>query len=242
MSDTTTPPQTSVAPHHIAIIMDGNGRWAKQRGQSRHAGHRAGVENIRPIIRAAADLGVQVLTLYAFSTENWRRPSLEVQGLMTILSEFLDREVDNLRNENVRIVHLGTFDGVLPHLADKIRHAVASTSHCTRITLAVAFNYGGRNDIVNAVRAIVASGVPADAITEALISDHLSTRGIPDPDFIIRTSGEWRLSNFLIWEAAYSEYWTCPVFWPDFTPALLQQAITDYAKRDRRFGGVTTKA
>ncbi|MFN5367831.1 MAG: polyprenyl diphosphate synthase, partial [Roseiflexaceae bacterium] len=128
MSDATTPSQTSGVPRHIAVIMDGNGRWAKQRGLSRHAGHRAGVENIRPIIRAAADIGVQFLTLYAFSTENWRRPSLEVQGLMTILSEFLDREVDNLRNENVRIVHLGSFDGVMPHLAEKIRQAVARTS------------------------------------------------------------------------------------------------------------------
>lgn len=241
MSDSTTSHQASGAPRHIAIIMDGNGRWAKQHGQSRHAGHRAGVENIRPIIRAAADLGVQYLTLYAFSTENWRRPSLEVQGLMTILGEFLDREVDNLRNENVRIMHLGTFDGVMPHLAEKIRHAVKSTSHCTRITLAVAFNYGGRNDIVNAVRAIVASGVPAAQVSEAMISEHLSTHHIPDPDFIIRTSGEWRLSNFLIWEAAYSEYWTCPVFWPDFTPELLQQAVNDYGKRDRRFGGLTSK-
>ncbi|MCE2852605.1 MAG: polyprenyl diphosphate synthase [Roseiflexaceae bacterium] len=241
MSDATTPSQTSGVPRHIAVIMDGNGRWAKQRGLSRHAGHRAGVENIRPIIRAAADIGVQFLTLYAFSTENWRRPSLEVQGLMTILSEFLDREVDNLRNENVRIVHLGSFDGVMPHLAEKIRQAVARTSHCTRITLAVAFNYGGRHDIINAIQTIIASGVPAHAINEALISAHLSTRGIPDPDFIIRTSGEWRLSNFLIWEAAYSEYWTCPVFWPDFTPELLQQAVSDYGKRDRRFGGLTSK-
>lgn len=241
MSDATTSQPTSAAPRHIAIIMDGNGRWAKQRGLSRHAGHRAGVENIRQIIRAAADIGVQFLTLYAFSTENWRRPSLEVQGLMTLLGEFLDREVDNLLKENVRIVHLGTFDGVMPHLAEKIRHAVARTSHCTRITLAVAFNYGGRNDIVHAIQAIVASGVPASAINEAMVSAHLSTRGIPDPDFIIRTSGEWRLSNFLIWEAAYSEYWTSPVFWPDFTPELLQQAVNDYAKRDRRFGGLTSK-
>ena len=241
MSDATTSQPTSAAPRHIAIIMDGNGCWAKQRGLSRHAGHRAGVENIRQIIRAAADIGVQFLTLYAFSTENWRRPSLEVQGLMTLLGEFLDREVDNLLKENVRIVHLGTFDGGMPHLAEKIRHAVARTSHCTRITLAVAFNYGGRNDIVHAIQAIVASGVPASAINEAMVSAHLSTRGIPDPDFIIRTSGEWRLSNFLIWEAAYSEYWTSPVFWPDFTPELLQQAVNDYAKRDRRFGGLTSK-
>jgi undecaprenyl diphosphate synthase len=158
---------------------------------------------------------------------------------MTLLGEFLDREVDNLIKENVRIRHLGNYEGISNHLAHKIRQAVARTQHCTRITLGVAFNYGGRQDIVNAVRQIVADGTPANQITEELISQHLSSHDIPDPDFIIRTSGEWRLSNFLIWEAAYSEYWTTPVFWPDFTPQHLQQAIDDYAKRDRRYGGLS---
>jgi undecaprenyl diphosphate synthase len=236
MNDATASPKL---PRHIGIIMDGNGRWAKGRGASRHEGHRAGVENIRPIIRATADFGVPYLSLYAFSTENWRRPSLEVQGLMTLLGEFLDREVDNLIKENVRIRHLGSFDGISSHLAHKINQAVARTQHCTRITLGVAFNYGGRQDIVSAVRQIVANGTPASQITEELISQHLSSHDIPDPDFIIRTSGEWRLSNFLIWEAAYSEYWTTPVFWPDFTPQHLQQAIDDYGKRDRRYGGLS---
>lgn len=236
MNDATASPKL---PRHIGIIMDGNGRWAKSRGALRHDGHRAGVENIRPIIRATADIGVPYLSLYAFSTENWRRPSLEVQGLMTLLGEFLDREVDNLINENVRIRHLGSYEGISQHLANKINQAVARTQHCTRITLAVAFNYGGRQDIVNAVRQIVANGTPANQITEELIAQHLSSHDIPDPDFIIRTSGEWRLSNFLIWEAAYSEYWTTPIYWPDFTPQHLQQAIDDYAKRDRRYGGLS---
>lgn len=241
MNDVTAHQSTTHLPKHIAIIMDGNGRWAKQHGKLRHAGHRAGVENLRPIIRATADLGVPYLTLYAFSTENWRRPSLEVQGLMSLLAEFLDHEVENLKNEDVRINHLGSFAGINPHLAEKISQAVARTRDCKRITLSVAFNYGGRQDIVTAVKQIVASGISPEAVTEELISAHLSTNNIPDPDFIIRTSGEWRLSNFLIWEAAYSEYWTTPVFWPDFTPQLLMQAIADYGNRDRRFGGLNAK-
>ena len=240
MKDPITPSPTTRIPRHIAIIMDGNGRWAKQQGLSRHAGHRAGVENIRPIIRAAADMGVAYLSLYAFSTENWRRPSLEVQGLMTLLGEFLDREIDNLAQEGVQVRHLGSFEGIAPHLVDKIKQAVARTRHCTKITLCVAFNYGGRQDIVEAVKHIVAAQVPPEQITDTLISEYLSSRGVPDPDFIIRTSGEWRLSNFLIWEAAYSEYWTTPTYWPDFTPSLLQQAIDDYGKRDRRYGGLST--
>lgn len=228
-------------PRHIGIIMDGNGRWATSRGRSRHAGHRAGVENIRPIIRAAADMGIEFLSLYAFSTENWRRPTLEVQGLMLLLGEFLDREVDNLVRENVRILHLGTLSGIAPQLADKIRSAIDRTKGCTRITLCVAFNYSGRQDIVNAMKSIIESGVPADSITEAVVSQYLSSNGVPDLDLIIRTSGEWRLSNFMIWEAAYSEYWPTQVYWPDFTPELLQQAVEDYGKRDRRYGGIGTK-
>ena len=242
MTDATASTDNQRIPRHIGIIMDGNGRWATQKGRSRHAGHRAGVENIQPIIRAAADMGVKFLSLYAFSTENWRRPSLEVQGLMMLLGEFLDREVDTLIKENVRIQHLGSLTGIVPHLADKIRHSVARTAHCTRITLCVAFNYSGRQDIVNAVKSILASGASADDVTEQRISEHLSSHGVPDLDLIIRTSGEWRLSNFMIWEAAYSEYWPTQVYWPDFTPQLLQQAIDDYGKRDRRYGGVGSKA
>jgi undecaprenyl diphosphate synthase len=228
-------------PSHIAIIMDGNGRWAKKRGLPRLAGHRAGTENIRRIVTECVAQGVKYLTIYAFSTENWSRPSREVEGLMRILSEFVDRETDNLDREGVQIRHLGRLDNVSPHLQKKIQSAVQQTSHNDRLVLAVAFNYGGRSDIVDAVRAMVAQGCSAEDITEQAISEHLSTRGMPDPDLIIRTSGEWRLSNFLIWQAAYSEYWTTQMFWPDFGPEHLRQAINDYGQRERRFGGLSSK-
>jgi undecaprenyl diphosphate synthase len=226
-------------PHHIAIIMDGNGRWAKQRGLPRLAGHRAGTENIRRIVTECAEQGVRHLTLYAFSTENWSRPSPEVDGLMRILGEFIDREANNLHKQGAQIRHLGRMDGVSEILQTKIHHAVDLTRDNERLTLAVAFNYGGRADIVDAVRALIAKGVSSDAVDEQAISEHLSTCGIPDPDLIIRTSGEWRLSNFLIWQAAYSEYWTTPIYWPDFGPDQLRQAIHDYGQRERRFGGLS---
>jgi undecaprenyl diphosphate synthase len=227
------------APRHIAIIMDGNGRWAKRRGLPRLAGHRAGVENIRRIVTECAEQGVRYLTLYAFSTENWSRPSREVDGLMRIFDEFLDRETLNLHKQGAQIRHLGSMDNVSPTLQRKIGEAIALTRANDRITLAVAFNYGGRMDIVEAVRALVAQGLAPDAIDERCISERLSTRGMPDPDLIIRTSGEWRLSNFLIWQSAYSEYWTTPIFWPDFGPEQLRQAIHDYGQRERRFGGLS---
>jgi undecaprenyl diphosphate synthase len=219
--------------------MDGNGRWAKRRGLPRLAGHRAGVENIRRIVTECAEQGVRYLTLYAFSTENWSRPSREVAGLMRIFDEFLDRETLNLHKQGAQIRHLGSMDNVSATLQRKIGEAIALTRANDRITLAVAFNYGGRMDIVDAVRALVAQGLVPDAIDERSISEHLSTRGMPDPDLIIRTSGEWRLSNFLIWQAAYSEYWTTPIFWPDFGPEQLRQAIHDYGQRERRFGGLS---
>lgn len=226
-------------PQHIAIIMDGNGRWAKKRGLPRIAGHRAGTENIRRIVRECGEQGVRYLTLYAFSTENWSRPSYEVDGLMRILSEFLDRETENLHKEGAQIRHLGRMEGVSDLLRRKIREAIDLTRDNTRLTLAVAFNYGGRADIIDAMREIVAQGIPAEQIDEQRIADHLSTRGMPDPDLIIRTSGEWRLSNFLIWQAAYSEYWTTTAFWPDFGPEQLREAIRDYGQRERRFGGLS---
>ncbi|RRR66581.1 MAG: isoprenyl transferase [Candidatus Viridilinea halotolerans] len=225
-------------PQHIAVIMDGNGRWANQRGLPRLAGHRAGTENIRAIVSEAAEIGVRYLTLYAFSTENWNRPSLEVQGLMQILSEFIDRETRNLHAQNVRLRHLGRLEGLNKRLARKVEEAIHLTQHNTGLTLAIAFNYGGRTDILDAVRRIVASGVEPAQIDERLIEAHLTTAGIPDPDMVIRTSGESRLSNFLIWQAAYSEYWFTPVFWPDFRPEHLHQAISEYGRRERRFGGI----
>jgi len=234
--------QRARVPRHIAIIMDGNGRWARQRHLPRLAGHRAGTENIRRIVTECAEQGVQYLTLYAFSTENWSRPSAEVDGLMRILSDFIDRETINLHREGARLRHLGRLENISAELRQKILDAIELTRHNTRITLAVAFNYGGRADIVDAVRELIALGVKPEEVTEAVISDHLSTRGMPDPDLIIRTSGEWRLSNFLIWQAAYSEYWTTPVYWPDFSPEHLRQAIYDYGQRERRFGGLSEES
>jgi undecaprenyl diphosphate synthase len=231
-------PERSPVPRHIAIIMDGNGRWAKQRGLPRLAGHRAGTENLRRIIRECAEQGVRYLTLYAFSTENWTRPSAEVSGLMLLLGEYINRETENLHREGAQIRHIGRMSGVNEQLQRKIRDAVALTRENTRITVAVAFNYGGRADIVDAVREIMARGYTADEVTEELIAEQLSTSGMPDPDMIIRTAGEWRLSNFLVWQAAYSEYWTTPIFWPDFGPEQLRDAIIDYGRRERRFGGL----
>lgn len=234
--------QRARVPRHIAIIMDGNGRWARHRHLPRLAGHRAGTENIRRIVTECAAQGVKYLTLYAFSTENWSRPSAEVDGLMAILGDFIDRETVNLHREGAQLRHLGRLEHISAALQRKIADAIEMTRDNTRITLAVAFNYGGRADIVDAVRELVARGTPLDQITEESIGDHLSTHGMPDPDLIIRTSGEWRLSNFLIWQAAYSEYWTTPVYWPDFSPEHLRQAIDDYGQRERRFGGLSEEA
>lgn len=225
-------------PQHVAVIMDGNGRWARQRGLPRIAGHRAGTENIRAIVSEAEKAGLRYLTLYAFSTENWNRPSLEVQGLMQILADYIDRETRNLHEQNVRLRHLGRLEGLSPRLAEKVRYAVDLTSKNTGLTLAIAFNYGGRADLVDAVRAILAAGIAADKVDDQLIAEHLTTAGMPDPDMVIRTSGERRLSNFLIWQAAYSEYWFTPVLWPDFRPEHLHQAISDFGQRERRFGGL----
>ena len=225
-------------PQHIAIIMDGNGRWARQRSLPRLAGHRAGTENIRRIVQECRRLGVRYLTLYAFSTENWNRPSFEVRGLLTIMAEFIDRETDALHAEGVRIRHLGSMEGIATRLQGKVRHAIELTAGNDILTLAVAFNYGGRADIVHAVHEIVAGQLPVESITEQTISDHLYTRGMPDPDLIIRTSGEFRLSNFLIWQAAYSEYYITATFWPDFDTDELRKAIHAFGQRERRFGAL----
>lgn len=231
-----------LVPRHIAIIMDGNGRWAKRRGLPRLAGHRAGTENIRRIVTECTEQGVRYLTLYAFSTENWSRPSAEVDGLMRILSEVIGRETDNLHRQGAQIRHLGRMEGISDNLQRKIRDAVELTRNNTRVTVAIAFNYGGRADIVDAVRSLIQKEVDPSDITEQLIADHLSTKGMPDPDLIIRTAGEWRLSNFLIWQAAYSEYWTTSDFWPDFGPEHLRKAIHDFGRRERRFGGLSDES
>jgi undecaprenyl diphosphate synthase len=232
-------PNITRVPHHVGIVMDGNGRWAKARGLPRIAGHKAGTENIRRVLRAAADFGIQVLTVYAFSTENWARPEEEVNALMRLLAQRIRRETPDLHAEGVCIRHSGRLDGVSPHLAKQIQDAVVLTQNNRRIIFNVAFNYGGRAEIVDAVRHIMRDGHPPEAVTEELISQYLYTGGLPDADLIIRTGGEYRLSNFLIWQAAYAEYYATPTFWPDFDEAELAAALEAYSQRERRFGRVT---
>jgi undecaprenyl diphosphate synthase len=225
-------------PYHLAIIMDGNGRWAKARGLPRLAGHRAGTENLRRTLRTCVELGIKALTIYAFSTENWERPPSEVRGLMSIAERVIDRELNELDANGVQIRHLGRLEGVSERLQRKIRQALEMTAHNDRLILNVAFNYGGRAELVDAIRGIVRDGVPAERIDEALLSRYLYTQGLPDPDLIIRTSGELRVSNFLLWQGAYAEYYVTPTYWPDFDRAELLKALEQYSRRERRFGGL----
>jgi undecaprenyl diphosphate synthase len=224
-------------PQHVAIIMDGNGRWAAKRHLPRLRGHRAGTENIRRVIRAFAEHGVRYLTLYAFSTENWGRPEDEVRGLMDIIAEVIDRETEELHKNGARLVHIGREEGLSDSLITKVRYAQERTRENDRIVVNVAFNYGGRAEIVDAVRRMVADGLTPDEITEETMGRYLYTDA-PDPDLVIRTAGEMRLSNFLIWQAAYSEYYSTPVFWPDFGREEIEQALAAYAHRERKFGGL----
>ncbi|MBA7469451.1 MAG: di-trans,poly-cis-decaprenylcistransferase [Dehalococcoidia bacterium] len=231
-------PRIKHIPNHVAIIMDGNGRWAKERGLPRLAGHRAGTDNIRRAIKCLADYEVKYITLFAFSTENWSRPRREVQGLMRIMEEVIDQETANLHKDGVKILHLGHLDGLSERLQQKVQYAIELTKHNTRCTLCIAFNYGGRAEVVDAVRRILRDGITSDNIDEALISRYLYTTDLPDPDLIIRTGGEMRLSNFLIWQAAYSEYYATPILWPDFGPEEIERALIAYSERERRFGGL----
>ena len=231
--------RTETVPAHVGIIMDGNGRWANRRGLPRLAGHHAGTENVRRITTACADAGVDVLTIYAFSTENWRRPADEVFGLMRLLAQRIDIEAAELHRNNVQIRHVGALEGVQPSLADRVRAAVELTRANTGLVLNVAFNYGGRQEIARAVQRIMALGVPAEEITEQLIDEHLDTAGLPDLDLVIRTGGEMRLSNFLLWQAAYAEYYSTPICWPDFGREELYQAFAEFGRRVRRFGGLS---
>jgi undecaprenyl diphosphate synthase len=228
---------TSV-PYHVGIIMDGNGRWAIERHLPRLAGHQAGVDNIRRILESCVEHGIKVLTIYAFSTENWHRPPDEVRGLMRLLGLTIRRQLNELNKNGVQIRHSGRMAGIDPNLQDQIRHALEVTRHNDRIILNVAFNYGGRGEILDAVRHLMLDGISPDDLTEELISRYLYTCDLPDPDLIIRTGGEWRLSNFLIWQAAYAEYYTTPTYWPDFDEAELHKALVEYAARERRFGRV----
>jgi len=225
-------------PRHVAIIMDGNGRWAKRRGLPRIAGHEAGTENIRRITTRAAEIGIEYLTLWAFSTENWRRPADEVAGILNILAAAIESETDGLHQQGARLVHIGSLEGLPTELAQSVRDAVALTRENSTITLTLAFNYGGRAEILHAVRRMLAAGVDPNSVTEASFSDYLYTAGIPDADLIVRTSGEMRTSNFLIWQAAYAEYHFTQTYWPDFGPADLDVAVADFVSRERRFGGL----
>ncbi len=226
-------------PRHVAIIMDGNGRWALARGLPRLAGHRAGTENLRRIIRAAVEFGIPYLTLYAFSTENWGRPPEEVQGLMRILEDVIDRELEELHREGVQLRHIGRLERLDPRLQQKVIQAVEKTRNNHRLVLCVALNYGGRDEIVCAIQRIIRDGIPAEEVTAELVSQYLFTAGVPDPDLVIRTSGELRVSNFLIWQAAYAEWYVTPVYWPDFDKEEFRRALEAYAQRDRRFGGLS---
>lgn len=232
-----TEPLTNM-PQHIAIIMDGNGRWAAKRGLPRLAGHRAGTENLRRVIRAFVEFGVKYMTIYAFSTENWGRPKEEVEGLLHILEDVIDRELAELHQEGVQLRHIGHLDALPGNLREKVIRAVDMTRNNDRLVLCLAFNYGGRDEIVCAIRDIISKGIPAEQISPEVVSQHMFTVGIPDPDMIIRTSGEMRISNFLIWQGAYSEWYASNVFWPDFDREELYKALVEYSRRDRRYGRI----
>jgi undecaprenyl diphosphate synthase len=234
--------QSNGMPRHVAIIMDGNGRWASQRGQPRTSGHRQGVEALRRTVRAAGDMGIDVLTLYSFSSENWSRPESEVRFLLELLRRFIRTDVAELHKNNVRIMMIGGREGLDPSILSMIEEAEALTRENTSLTLVIAFNYGSRQEITRAVQTIAFKAAegkidPAD-ITTAVINNHLDTAGLPDPDLLIRTGGEQRLSNYLLWQCAYTEFVFLPEYWPEFDAVLLRRAIDQYQSRDRRFGGI----
>ena len=219
--------------------MDGNGRWAKARGLPRLAGHRAGTENLRRILTACVEFGVKILTIWAFSTENWRRPQEEVRGLMDIVEQVIDRELAELHKNGVRLRHIGRLEGISLHLQEKVRHAIELTKNNDRLTLNIAFNYGGKAEILDAIKHIIADGVKPEEVDEDLLAHYLYTAGQPDPDMIIRTGAESRISNFMLWQGAYAEWYFSPVLWPDFGKEELRKALEDYARRERRFGMTT---
>jgi len=227
-------------PTHIAIIMDGNGRWAISRGLPRLAGHRAGTENLRRIIQACVEFGIQYLTVYAFSTENWTRPLDEVQGLMKIFEEVIDRELQELYDQGVQLRHLGRLENLNLSFQEKIQKAIEKTRNNSRLILNIAFNYGGRDEIVYVIRRMLKEGVKPEEVDEALVCRYLFTAGTPDPDLIIRTSGEMRGSNFLLWQGSYSEWYFPAVYWPDFDKEQLRLALEEFNHRDRRYGRVKT--
>jgi len=230
--------QTNYPPQHVAIIMDGNGRWAKKRHLPRLVGHNAGSENIRPVVKIFANYGVKYLTLYMFSTENWSRPRTEVAGLLSLLGRKIDQETQAFHQENIRLIHLGRLDRLSRKLREKVKAAVELTKNNTGLTLCLAFDYGGRDEIVQAARRIASAGIPGDDIDESVFVRYLYSTDIPNPDLVIRTGGENRLSNFLLWQAAYSELYFTPVLWPDFGHKDVEEALSEYKRRQRRFGKI----
>ena len=221
------------------MIMDGNGRWALSRGLPRLAGHKAGTENLRRVIRSTVAFGIKYLTIYAFSTENWGRPPEEVRGLMNILEDVIDRELNELNKEGVQLRHIGRLERLAPSLQEKVLEAIEMTRSNERLILNIAFNYGGRDEIVQAIQRMMRDGVKPERVSDELVNQYLYTAGVPDPDLIIRTSGELRVSNFLIWQVAYSEWYITPTYWPDFDADEYRRAIETFAQRDRRYGGVS---
>jgi len=224
-------------PNHIAIIMDGNGRWAEKRHLPRMAGHRAGTENLRTIIKACVEFGVKYLTVYAFSTENWKRPRDEVDGLMGILADVLEKELAELHQQGVCLRHIGRLERLDSQIQEKVKAAMQLTKNNGTLVMNIAWNYGGRDEIIYAVQKIIEARIPAESVTEELFSEYLFTHQSPDPDLVIRTSGETRTSNYLIWQSAYSEWYFTPELWPDFGRDQLMQAIIDFGNRERRYGG-----
>jgi undecaprenyl diphosphate synthase len=229
-------------PRHLAVIMDGNGRWAAQRHLPRVEGHRAGIESVREVVEGSARLGIRVLTLYAFSVENWKRPASEVSTLMALLKRYLRLELKTLLRHDIRFRVIGRAGELSPDVRAELADAEQKTAASTGMQFNIALNYGGRAEIVEAIRRLVREGLDADAIDEARVASHLYTAGQPDPDLLIRTSGEMRVSNFLLWQIAYAEIWVTDTLWPDFRKRHLLEAILAYQKRDRRYGGITQPA
>ncbi len=225
-------------PRHIAIIMDGNGRWATARGLPRLEGHRAGLEVIRGLLRHLGERGISYVTLYAFSTENWSRPREEVTGLFRLMAQSIKKEARELHKNNVRIRHLGRTEGLEAKIVADIAEAAELTRRNTGLNLSIALNYGGRQELVDAMRKLMAEGVPPADVSERLIAEHLYTPELPDVDLVVRTAGEMRLSNFLLWQSAYAEFYATPVLWPDFNNAEADKALEAFALRRRRFGGL----
>jgi undecaprenyl diphosphate synthase len=225
-------------PAHIAIIMDGNGRWAAQRHLPRVEGHRAGIDSVRDVVETCARLGVEVLTLYAFSVENWKRPQAEISMLMMLLKRYIRLEIGSLHKQNIRFQTIGRTEELAPDVRSELDLAIRKTAGNTGMLFNIALNYGGRTEIVDGVRRAIAAGVSPDDLDERRFSEFLYTAGQPDPDLLIRTSGEMRVSNFLLWQIAYAEIWVTDTLWPDFRRRDLLQAIVAYQKRDRRYGGI----